>query len=211
MFGPALAKGQGLVRNGDTLTGTIRPFADGAGHNGGSVYDAESASTTLYRNGQKYATVNGILDAASFQLPPGKARYRLVTTVGRAASGVSSVSSTVTWQAEFTSSHSTTPVAVPTSVVRYTPELGLDSTAAAGVSQSVPVTVQGSAAGRDLASLKVSVSYDAGKTWRKLVVHKGAVTVHNPAAGGSVSFRADVSDRNGDTFSQTINDAYRTK
>ncbi|MFJ9033785.1 S8 family peptidase [Streptomyces sp. NPDC102274] len=211
VFGPALAKGQGLVRDGDTLTGTIRPFADGAGHSGGSVYDAESASTTLYRNGREYATVNDVLDAADFQLPAGKARYRLVTTVGRAASGVSSVSSTVTWQAEFTSSHTTKAVAVPTSVVRYAPELGLDSTAAAGVRQSVPVTVQGSAAGRDLASPKMSVSYDGGKKWRRLAVHKGTVTVDNPAAGGSVSLRADITDQNGNAFSQTIIDAYRTK
>ncbi|MFD7120156.1 S8 family serine peptidase [Streptomyces sp. NPDC059922] len=213
VFGPALAtgQGQGLVRDGDTLTGTITPFADGAGHSGGSVYDAESASTTLYRNGRKYAAVDDVLDAARFQLPADKARYRLVTTVGRAASGVASVSSTVTWQAEFTSSRTAKAVAVPTSVVRYAPDLGLDSTAAAGVRQSVPVTVQGSAAGRDLASLKVSVSYDGGKKWSRLVTHKGAVRVDNPAAGGSVSFRADVTDRRGDTFSQTIIDAYRTK
>ncbi|MGW6773805.1 S8 family peptidase [Streptomyces sp. NPDC055037] len=211
VFGPALAEGQGLVRDGDTLTGTITPFADGTGHSGGSVYDAESASTTLYRNGRKYATADDVLDAAAFQLPADKARYRLVTTVGRAASGVASVSTTVTWQAEFTSSRTAKAVAVPTSVVRYAPALGPDSTAAAGVRQSVPVTVQGSAAGRDLASLKVSVSYDGGRKWSRLVTHKGAVRVDNPAAGGSVSLRADVTDRNGDTFSQTIIDAYRTK
>ncbi|MFC8829835.1 S8 family serine peptidase [Streptomyces sp. NPDC057137] len=211
VFGPALAKGQGLIRDGDKLTGTIRPFADGAAHSGGSVYDAESASTTLYRDGREYATVDDVLDTATFQLPAGKARYRLVTTVGRAASGVSSVSSTVTWQAEFTSSRTAKAVAVPTSVVRYTPELALDSTAAAGVRQSVPVTVQGSAAGRDLASLKVSASYDGGKKWHRLVTHKGTVKVDNPPAGGSVSFRADIRDRNGNTFSQTIIDAYRTK
>ncbi|MFE4366763.1 S8 family serine peptidase [Streptomyces sp. NPDC056835] len=213
VFGPALGKGQGLglVRDGDTLTGAIQPFADGAGHGGGSVYDADSASTTLYRNGQKYATADDVLDAASFQLPADKARYRLVTTVGRASSGVSPVSSTVTWQAEFISSHSSRSVAVPASVVRYAPELGLDSTATAGVRQSVPVTVQGSAAGRDLASLKVSVSYDGGTTWHRLVVRKGAVTVNNPSAGGTVSFRADVRDRDGNAFSQTIIDAYRTK
>ncbi|MEV6419166.1 S8 family serine peptidase [Streptomyces sp. NPDC051662] len=211
VFGPALSKGLGLVREGDTLTGTIQPFADGAGHGGGSVYDAESASTTLYRDGRAYATVDDVLDAASFQLPAERARYRLVTTVGRASSGVSPVSSTVTWQAEFSSSHSSKRVAVPTSVVRYAPELALDSTAAASVRQSVPVTVQGSAAGRDLASLTVSVSYDGGKSWRRLVVRKGVVTVDNPAAGGTVSFRADVRDREGNAFSQTITDAYRTK
>lgn len=211
VFGPVLGEGLGLVRDGDTLTGRIVPFADGEGHDGGSLYDSGTASTTVYRNGRKYATADGVLDAASFQLPADKARYRVVTTVGRAKSAVASVSSTVTWQAEFTSGHSTAAVALPTSVVRYTPDLGLDSTATAGARQSVPVTVQGSAAGRGLAALRVSVSYDSGGTWRPLVVRHGAVTVDNPAAGGSVSFRARVDDRKGNTFTQTIVDAYRTK
>lgn len=211
VFGPALSTGQGLVRDGDKLSGTIHPFTDGAGHSGGSLYDAESASTTLYRNGRKYATADGLLDETDFQLPAGKARYRLVTTVSRARSGVASVSPTVAWQAEFTSSRTGKPTALPASVVRYTPELALDSTASAGARQSVPVTVQGSAAGHSLALLKVSASYNGGKTWHRLLVRKGAVTVTNPAAGGSVSFRAEGLDRKGATFSQTVIDAYRTK
>lgn len=211
VFGPALGDGGGLVRDGDTLTGTIAPFTDGAGHPGGSLYDAASASTTLYRNGKSYATASGVLDAARFELPPGKARYRLVTTVGRAAAGVSSVTSEVTWQAEFTSAHTSSAASVPASVVRYAPHLDLDSTGPAGVRQSVPVTVQGSAAGRNLASLKVSVSYDGGRTWRPVAVRHGAVTVDNPAAGGSVSLRAEVKDRQGNAFAQTVLDAYRTK
>ncbi|MFD4529732.1 S8 family serine peptidase [Streptomyces sp. NPDC058470] len=211
VFGPVLGEGlgKGLVRDGDTLTGSIVPFADGEGHDGGSAYD--TASTTVYRNGKEYATADGVLDDAGFQLPADKARYRVVTTVERAKTGVASVSSTVTWQAEFTSGHTATAVALPTSVIRYTPELDLDSTGTAGARQSVPVTVQGSAAGPGLAALQVSVSYDSGETWRPLVVRHGTVTVDNPAAGGSVSFRARLTDRKGSTFAQTIVDAYRTK
>ncbi|MFI6948157.1 S8 family peptidase [Streptomyces sp. NPDC050422] len=211
VFGPALGSADGLVRDGNKLTGAIRPFADGAGHNGGSLYDEGTASTTLYRNGQKYATADGILDTSAFQLPPGKDRYRLVTTVSRAASGVATVSPTVTWQAEFTSSHTGSPTALPASVVRYSPELALDSTAAAGARQSVPIRIQGSAAGRNLAALKVSVSYNGGATWRRLSPRDGAVTVTNPPAGGSVSFRAEGVGPKGSAFSQTIIDAYRTK
>ncbi|MFE9613012.1 S8 family serine peptidase [Streptomyces sp. NPDC006012] len=211
VFGPALGDGGGLVRDGDTLTGTIAPFTDGAGHRGDSLYDAASASTTLYRNGRSYATANGVLDAVRFELPPDRARYRLVTTVGRASTGVSSVTSEVTWQAEFTSARTASRTAVPASAVRYTPRLALDSTAPAGVRQSVPVTVQGSAAGRNLASLTVSVSYDGGKTWRPVTVRHGAVRVANPPAGGSVSLRAEVRDRQGNAFAQTVLDAYRTK
>jgi len=96
-------------------------------------------------------------------------------------------------------------------VVRYTPQLALDSTAPADVRQKVPVTVQGSAAGRNLDSLTVSVSYDGGTTWHRTAVRHGAVTVDNPPAGGSVSLRAKIQDHRGNTATQTIIDAYHTK
>ncbi|MFD3523517.1 S8 family serine peptidase [Streptomyces sp. NPDC058653] len=212
VFGPALVgEGAGLVRDGDTLTGRITPFADGEGHLGASVYDPKSASTTVYRDGRQLATAADVLDAVDFELPPGRAKYRVVTTVGRAGTGVSPVSSTVTWQAEFTSARTDGAVALPTSVVRYAPKLAADSTAPAGVRQSVPVTVRGTAGGQGHTSFQVSVSYDSGSTWRQASVHKGKVTVDNPAAGGSVSFRARVTDRKGNSFGQTIIDAYRTR
>ncbi|MEU3188714.1 S8 family serine peptidase [Streptomyces sp. NPDC006923] len=213
VFGPALGTGAGggLSRDGDRLTGSISPFADGAGHGGESLYDTASSSTTLYRDGKEFATVEGGLDSAVFDLPGARARYRLVTTVRRAESGVSAVSTEVSWSAEFTSGHTARATAVPASVVRYTPRLAPDSTAAAGARQRVPVTVQGSAAGRDLASLAVYASYDRGTTWSRLVVRDGAVTVVNPAAGGTVSFQADVVDRRGAVSTQTVLDAYRTR
>ncbi|MDX3853700.1 S8 family peptidase [Streptomyces sp. AK02-01A] len=213
VFGPALGAdaGAGLSRDGDRLTGSISPFADGAGHGGESLYDTASASTTLYRDGEEFATVEGGLDSAAFDLPGARARYRLVTTVSRAESGVAAVSTEVTWSAEFTSGRTTKATAVPASVVRYTPRLASDSTAVAGARQSVPVTVRGSAAGRDLKSLTVYASYDRGTTWSRLVVRDGSVTVVNPAAGGTVSFKAEVVDRRRAVFSQTILDAYRTR
>ncbi|MET9551234.1 hypothetical protein [Streptomyces sp. NPDC006645] len=174
-------------------------------------YDAGSATTTVYRDGRQLATADDVLDGVSFQLPPGKAKYRVVTTVGRAGSGVSPVSSSVIWQAEFTSARTDKAVALPASVVRCAPALAADSTAAALVRQSVPVAVRGSAEGQGLNSLRVSVSYDSGATWRGVSVHRGKVTVDNPAAGGSVSFRARVTDRRGNAVDQTIIDACRTK
>ncbi|MFD3488601.1 hypothetical protein [Streptomyces sp. NPDC058665] len=88
MFGPALVgKGAGLVRDGDTLTGRLTPFADGEGHLGRSVYDAASAATTVYRNGKQLAVADDVLDAVTFQLPPGRAKYRVVTTVAPGRDG----------------------------------------------------------------------------------------------------------------------------
>lgn len=217
VFGPALdtdtgaGPATGLVRDGDRLTGAVHPFTDGAGHDGESVYDGESATTTLFRDGVEYATLPGVLDETAFDLPPGKARYRLVTTVSRARSAVSTVGTEVSWSAEFSSGHTARPTPLPASVVRYRPELGLDSTAPAGARQTVPLTVQGSAAGHRLGSLTVYVSFDRGAHWSRTAVRHGKVTVLNPAAGESVSFKAEFTDRQGNAFSQTILDAYRTR
>ncbi|MDX6312177.1 MAG: hypothetical protein QOF44_1641 [Streptomyces sp.] len=213
VFGPKIGEDQGLVRDGDTLTGTVQLFSDAAGHDGRSLYDTASASTTLYRDGKEYATFPDILDVVSFQLPPDKAHYRLVTTAARGPAQGHALSTKVTAEYTFTSGHTSKAVSVPASAVRYTPELALDGTAAAGARLSVPVTVQGAAAGDGLEELTVYVSYDSGVTWTKVRVQHGKVSVTNPAAGGSVSFRAKAKavGTDGNTVTQTIIDAYRTK
>jgi subtilisin family serine protease len=222
VFGPSLAPDAlsgaqaGLSRDGDRLTGAINPFADGAGHDGGSLYDTTLSSTVLYRDGREYAKANDILDATGFDLPPGKATYQLVTTADRTATGVSTVSGKVTWTATFTSAHTTSPAPIPVGVVRYDPDLGPDGTAAAGTREAVKITVQGSTDSWRPASLNVYASYDHGATWHRLKVETGKTkagkaTVTNPAAGGTVSFKADFRDRDKRTFTQTIIDAYITK
>ncbi|WP_255308058.1 S8 family serine peptidase [Streptomyces marincola] len=209
VFGPALGEDDGLVRLGDTLSGRINPFTDGQGNVGDSLYD--EASTTLYRDGEEFATAADPLDFVAFELPPEEADYELVTTVGRSPDGpepIASVSTRVTWSAAFTSAAGPEdgPVRVPAGVVRFTPELALDSTSPAGETVVVPVTVQGA----DGAPLTVSVSTDGGGTWTEAPVEDGAVRVANPEAGGSVSFRAELGGAAGTVVTQEIIDAYRT-
>ncbi|TDC75927.1 S8 family peptidase [Streptomyces hainanensis] len=209
VFGPAIGADGGLRREGDALYGTVNLFGDSAGNSGFSTVD--SASTTLYRNGEEYATSTDYLDFVVFELPAEEAEYELVTTASRAGTGA--VSST-----EVTSSYTFTSAnpgegeiaEVPVSAVRFTPELTLENTAPGGDTVQVPVTVQGSAAGDNLGSLTVSVSYDGGETWTETPVENGAVTVTNPDAGSSVSFHAEAVDGQGNTTTQTIIDAYRT-
>ncbi|WP_323379382.1 S8 family serine peptidase [Streptomyces durbertensis] len=207
VYGPMLKKYDGLFRDGDMLYGSTNPLADGAGNYGGSEY--RSAKTTLYRNGKVYKVEKDPMDFVAFQLPKGKADYRLVTTVSR--SGVAAVSTKVTSSISFTSARTKSDTKVAASAVRYAPKLGLDSRAKAGATLSVPVKVQGSAAGKNLKSLRIEVSVNGGKSWKKLTVSKGAVKVKNPKAGKSVSFRAKIVDKKGNTTNQTIIDAYRTK
>ncbi|ANS69718.1 subtilisin-like protease [Streptomyces lincolnensis] len=41
------------------------------------------------------------------------------------------------------------------------------------------------------------VSYDRGATWQRTPVHDGRITIRNPAVNRSVSFRADLTDKQG--------------
>ncbi len=206
VFGPRLGQDEGLFRTGDTLFAVVPLFSDGAGNSGDSSY--ASASTVLRRDGAEYASSDGPLGSEQFTLPAGEADYELVTTVDRAGLA-SSVSTSLTVSYTFTSA-SVGPdetVALPASAVRFTPELALDSTGPAGETVRVPVAVQGSATGT---TPVVEVSFDSGATWAEAPVAEGAVTVENPAAGGSVSFRATATDTAGNATTQTLIDAYLT-
>ncbi|MFJ5214010.1 S8 family peptidase [Streptomyces sp. NPDC088354] len=206
VFGPKLDSQSGLFRSGDRIFGYVGAFDDGAGHDGGSLYD--KASTTLYRNGAKIGTVNGILDeGVSFTVPGGKAAYRLSSTVIRSKPATVSTRITTTWT--FTSQRA--EARLPASVVRFTPALSTSSTSWPGLIRTIPVTVQGSAAGSNLKSLKVYWSTDGGAHWKALTVKSGKVTLKNPKAGTGVSLRALVTDKKGNTLDEAIFNAYRTK
>ncbi|MEO3756313.1 hypothetical protein [Streptomyces sp. B6B3] len=220
VFGPVISTADdGLFRSGNTLHGAVNLLADGAGHRtwdptgeGDALYDG--AVTTLYRDGQEYATAEGPIDHVEFEVPAEEAEYRLVTSIARDTT-VSTVSTEVVAEYTFASAAGPEdgPVPVPAYAVRFAPELAVDNTSPAGESVEVPVTVQGSPAGADPASLDVTVStsLDGGATWTETPVRDGQITVDNPSAGGSVSFRAEVADQDGNTLTQTIIDAYRTR
>jgi hypothetical protein len=144
-------------------------------------------------------------------MPPATAReYELVTTVGRSAP-VATVSTEITSSFTFTSAAPDgRSTQLPGAAVRFAPNLTGASTSPAGRTVPVPVTVQSSPAGPGPGTLALSVSTDGGATWRDLPVANGVARVTNPAAGGSVSFRAEVTDERGNRTVRTIIGAYRT-
>ncbi|WP_393060066.1 S8 family serine peptidase [Streptomyces sp. LN549] len=206
VFGPYVNADFGVFRDGNELTGSLPLVADGHRNAGGSTYS--SVKTVLYRNGKVFTSnEDPLAGEVPITVPAAAADYRLTTSVRR-GSDVASVSTRIDASWTFRSGRTSEFAGLPVSMVRFTPEVALDSTAKAGKSVSVPVTVQGAAAGKNLKSLTVYVSYDAGKTWKKTAVTKGRISVKNPAKKKSLSFKADVTDKKGNKSSVAIYDAY---
>ncbi|MCL3996094.1 S8 family peptidase [Streptomyces lavenduligriseus] len=206
VFGPHLTKDTGLFREGDEIFGALPLFADSAGHAGYSNF--ASASTTLYRNGTKVGTnKDPLFGGETFKVPAGDAAYRLTTSVTRKAT-VSEASTRIDAAWTFRSKKpSGDMVQLPASTLRFGATTGLDSRVAAGKKVTFPVTVEGAAAGRNLKSLAVYVSYD-GKNFKKTDVRNGKITVKNPARNKAVSFRAKITDKKGNMSEVTIYNAY---
>ncbi|WP_449338116.1 S8 family peptidase [Streptomyces griseus] len=208
VFGPLVDKDYGVAREGNEITGSLPLLADGQGNAGGMVFT--SAKTVLYRNGKKLGqNTDPVTGFESFKVPAGAADYKLTTTVKHSAK-VNPLSTRVDAAWTFRSKK-TAFTMLPVSTVRFTPAVGADGRVKAGKTVSVPVKVHGAAAGKNLNSLKTYVSYNGGKTWKKVTVKKGKITVKNPAKGKAISFSAKVTDKKGNTSSVKIYSAYLGK
>ncbi|MFE0514702.1 S8 family peptidase [Streptomyces sp. NPDC058964] len=209
VFGPDLPEGAGLTRSGNVMGGSLPLFSDRAGNASRNQTRVDSASTSLYRNGELVRWSPNPMDFFYAADNGERADYRLSVSVERSTEADVSSSLNADWT--FSSEYAPQATDLPISVVRFTPELSLESTGKARARVQVPVTVKGAAAGRNLKSLKVWVSYDKGADWETVTVRDGRVQVTNPEAGGSVSFRTEAVDRQGNTVSETIVNAYLTK
>ncbi|WP_067276859.1 S8 family peptidase [Streptomyces jeddahensis] len=209
VFGPRLGTDYGVFRDGNTIAGYLPMYADGKNHAGYSQY--LSVKSILYRNGTKIAETEDPLDGSGeFKVPSADAAYKLTTSIKRSVKvGAASTRVDTSWT--FRSKKTSDTTRLPLSTARFGPTLGLDSTAPAGKTQSVPVTVQGAAKGSNLKSLSVYVSYDYGQTWKKLTVKNGKVTVKNPAKGKGISFHAKITDKKGNKSTVSIYNAYYGK
>ncbi|MFB7287301.1 S8 family peptidase [Actinacidiphila glaucinigra] len=208
VFGPDLPEGAGLLRADEAIDGRLPLFSDSEGNSNSNNSPIESARTSLYRNGE--LVNSSIYPMDVFYIAENeRADYRLTVSVKRGTVADVSTNMTASWT--FSSEYAPGITKLPTSVVRFTPALSLDNTGKARAKAWVPVTVHGTAAGRNLKSLSVWASYDKGAAWHKLSVCDGRVQVSNPKAGGSVSFKAQAVDKQGNTVDETIIDAYLTK
>ncbi|MFJ9434275.1 S8 family peptidase [Streptomyces sp. NPDC101490] len=205
---PSLRPGSGVFREGDLLWGRLGLFDDAQGHEG--LTNIASSRTTLHRGTTKIGEYEGGLwGAQGFEVAPEAAEYTLTSTSTRAPD-VSRISSRtdVSWTFRTERPTAGARTELPVSLPRFGAVGGLDGTVRAGATTTLPVTVQGPAAGRNLGSLAVSASYDNGLTWRKVPVTKGRITLLNPAKDKSVALRAEVTDVKGGKGTVTVYDAY---
>ncbi|MFE3097023.1 S8 family serine peptidase [Streptomyces sp. NPDC059248] len=203
---PATTQDWGVFRENDALWGNLPLFSDGWG-NIALHYTHDTARTTLHRGSTLVGKVDAPPSGDLFTLSPEAATYTLATSVTRAPS-VTKAGSRVDASWTFRSQRTDAWTQLPLSTVRFTPDVALDSTAPAGKTQTYPVTVAGPAAGKNLKSLAVSVSYDGGKKWQKVTVKKGKITVKNPAKGKGITLRAHAVDKSGGKVSLTVHNAY---
>ncbi|MFH8495536.1 S8 family peptidase [Streptomyces coeruleorubidus] len=209
VFGPRINSDFGIFREGNQLFGSLPLFADGKGNVGYSTFSA--VDTTLYRNGKKVGSNDDpLFGEKQFKVPAGDAEYKLTTSVKRSVK-VAAASTRIDASWTFRSKKTTDLKQLPASTARFGAATGLDSKVPAGKTVSIPVTVEGAAKGSNLKSLSVYVSYDYGKTWKKLTVKKGKVSFKNPAKGKAISFHAKIADKKGNKSTVSIYNAYYGK
>ncbi|KOG32734.1 S8 family peptidase [Streptomyces resistomycificus] len=209
VFGPHLNADFGLYREGNDIYGMLPLFADGKTHAGSSVFS--SVATTLYRNGTKVGTHDDpLFGEKQFKVPSASAEYKLTTSVKRSVK-VAAASTRIDASWTFRSKKTADMAKLPASMARFGATTGLDSKVAADKTVKIPVTVEGAAKGSNLKSLAVYVSYDYGKTWKKVTVSNGKITVKNPAKGKAISFHAKIADKKGNKSTVSIYNAYYGK
>ncbi|MFJ9892194.1 S8 family peptidase [Streptomyces sp. NPDC091280] len=211
VFGPRLTAGFGVFRSGNEISALVPLFADSQGNPGSSTFT--SVNTTLYRNGTKVGSnKDPLFGDTPFTVPAANAAYKLTTSVIRSVKvAAASTRIDASWTFSSKKPNGSNVAQLPVSTARFHAVTGPDNRVAAGKKTTFPVTVEGAAAGRNLKSLGVWVSYDYGQTWKKLTVVDGRITVTNPAKGKAISFHAKIADKKGNRSTISIYNAYYAK
>ncbi|MDX2915154.1 S8 family peptidase [Streptomyces griseiscabiei] len=210
VFSPKIDQYNAARRWGNELSVCIGEFPDGSGNFVESATARQRSVVTA--DGKKLMDAAGPLCQDIDGLPSRSAKYRISTDVTRSTK-VAGVTTRLVAAWTFASKRTAGDEyrTLPLSSVRFAPKLDLSSGAPAGRRFTVPLTLQGPAA-KSLKSLAVQVSYDGGKKWSKAPVttKKGerSLTLNHPKKAGSVSFKAKLTDKGGNTYEVTVVKAY---
>ncbi|MFD5387549.1 S8 family serine peptidase [Streptomyces sp. NPDC127074] len=208
-------------REGDELTLAIPEFADsGPGHygsSGGVAQGFDTVKTNLYADGKLVGEAP--YGSGTFQVPAGKAAYRLTIDAQRKAAW-SAYSTRTSTRWDFASAHTAQATALPLLSIDY--DLGVDllGQAKAGRKFGFGVTPrhQEGADAAKFTGAKAWASYDDGTTWKKVALTRSGTgyraTVGHPPLGatnGFVSLRVQAADADGNRIDQTVIRAYGLK
>ncbi|MEV2242068.1 S8 family serine peptidase [Micromonospora sp. NPDC049891] len=210
---PAGGAGPVPRRSGDSLDLRVAEFVDANGHVGdaGSGEEPTTVEARVSRDGRQIAD----LSAGWAPVPTiaGPARYRLDVSTRRSSEAWRYATRTETaWQ--FTSARPASSEATPLPLLQvdYQVPADLRGEVSGKRSHKLGLTLRQPAgvAAPVGTSLRVEVSFDAGRTWRTASVraHGSRYTATVPAGQGAVSLRVHASDRAGNTVEQTVIDAY---
>ncbi|MFD5893171.1 S8 family serine peptidase [Streptomyces sp. NPDC060366] len=218
VFGPVLSPAEGeprqglpgIARSGNTIKAHLPLFGDSDRH--GSSTAVTKLESSLRADGEEISTEGDPLDIAEYTVPAEGSRYELSVDASRDPE-TSPVSTRVRARWTFGSANVSEEswTRLPLSVVRFNPELSLTSTAKAGARFEVPFTVEGAVTAAGAEELAFEVSYDEGGTWTTAEAVDGThLSLDHPERPGTVSLRAKLTDRDGNTLVQTIDRAYLT-
>jgi hypothetical protein len=202
-----------LAQDSDGIAVSVPVYNDfSEDHEGFSRED--SGRTALYVNGELLGEFerSGLGD---FGVPDAEATYRLEISGVRPSFAEVSTEVSATWT--FRSAHvpDATFTPLPVMAIRFGPALDEHNAARAGRAFALPVWVQRQAGppAAGLRDLDLDVSYDEGATWQPVPLTRAGdrwlAKLLHPATAGSVSLRAEASDRAGNSVQQTIIRAYR--
>ncbi|GAA3568977.1 S8 family peptidase [Kribbella ginsengisoli] len=210
---PAAAPGVVSTRTGDRLSLRVPSFVDADGHY--TVGETTSASAVLTRDG---AVVAELPDAWEDVITSGgDAAYKLeLSTERKDTEGEWNWGTSTNTVWDFRSKQAPADKAVPLSLLQVGYDVPVDLTGrVAGRPHVIGFSVKqqaGAAAARST-SLQASVSFDEGKTWRRVVTvgALGRYVAVVPAGKGTVSLKVVAGDSAGNKVTQTVIRAYGLK
>ncbi len=210
---PAAAPGIVSTRTGDRLSLRVPAFVDADGHY--TVGETTSSSAVLSRNG---AVVAELPDAwEDVVTSSGDAAYRLDLSTERkdeAGEWNWATSTRTSWDFRSKKAPVDKGVALPLLQVGY--DVPADLTGRVAARPHVigfKVQQQAGAAPARSTSLQASVSFDEGKTWRRIITvgALGRYVAVVPAGKGTVSLKVVAGDNAGNKVTQTVIRAYGLK
>lgn len=206
------------TRKGNYLSLDMAPYAaTGIGQrlDGSSNFAMEGEG--VLSSGGRVVDRTGDLSNIGFTVrSAAKRRYTLTTRTTRTADWTAlGTRSALTWGFTSARPRGSTSSALPLLTVRTGGDVDLKSTAPAGRTFRVPLTVQRptGAARSAVTRLTLRVSYDEGRTWKTVHVTRhgttGSALLHHPNRTGYASLRISAADKAGNTVTQTVIRAYR--